>query len=51
VILNLKEPTIVEGMTTSCKGERSQEGAKPRKRGIDPSWRSSKDFHYISSSM
>jgi len=37
VILNLKEPTIVEGMTTSCKGERSQEGAKPRKRGIDPS--------------
>jgi hypothetical protein len=30
--LNLKEPTIVEGMTT-CKGEQSQEGGKsPRKR-------------------
>ncbi len=36
VIFNLKEPTIVEGMTT-CKGERSQEGgAKPRKR--DKNW-------------
>jgi hypothetical protein len=32
--LNLKEPTIVEGMTT-CKGERSQEGGKSLVSGRD----------------